>query len=94
MDRRELKESLQLIAWVTIGSPVIATGIYMGLSQLSHSVADKFLSAYVSILPLPDSWKIFFMRNPFLFALIICSLFFIGFCLLDVLNEYKTKKQK
>jgi hypothetical protein len=90
MNRKELREAIQTIAWVTLGSPVIAVSIYMALSELSHSVADRFLSFYISILPLPDSWKTYFMKEPFSFALIILAPFGI-FWLLD---EYKKKRRK
>ncbi len=74
------------IPYITIALPMT---IFLILNELSQDLADKFLSVYISILPLPDSVKIFFVKYP---AWFLGAFFLGGLFLFNLWNSAKNQK--
>ncbi len=74
MERKKFTDALTVIAWVIIGIPIL---IYIILGYASNASADRFLSAYISILPLPDGLKTFLVKYPVVYFLAIMTPIFL-----------------
>ena len=74
MERNKFIDALIVIAVVIIGIPIL---IYIILSYGSYASADRFLSGYISIMPLPDGLKTFLVKYPVVYFLAIITPFII-----------------
>ena len=74
------------IPYITIGLPMT---IFLILNEVSEDLADKFLSVYIRILPLPDGVKMFFVKYP---AWFLGAFFLGGLFLFNLWNPAKKEK--